>query len=97
MCYGIVTKSLYSFLVFVEEGVVYEFYGVRYCKPRKYRYISVTFLGCLNRSGSQNKKERLLVQDMPLFRCAIISHIPILESDFLPIHHFYDFTGYFCS
>jgi hypothetical protein len=72
MCYSIETKLLYSFLVFAEEGILFEFYGVRHCKPRKYRYMSVTFLGCLNRSGGQNKKERWLIQDLPLFRRAII-------------------------
>jgi hypothetical protein len=72
ICYGIVTKLLYSLLVFAKEGILHEFYGVRHCKSTKCRYIFVTFLGCLDRSGSQNKKESWLVQDLPLFRRAII-------------------------
>jgi hypothetical protein len=51
MRYGIVTKMLYSLLVFDKEGILYEFYGVRHCMSRKHRYIVVTFLGCLNRSS----------------------------------------------
>jgi hypothetical protein len=42
MCYSNVTKLLHSLLAFVKEGILFEFYIVRYCKPRKYRYIFVT-------------------------------------------------------
>jgi hypothetical protein len=56
MCYSIVTKWLHSLLVFAKEGILLEFYHVRYCKPRKCRYIFVTFWGCLNRGGGQEKK-----------------------------------------
>ena len=56
MCYGIVTKWLHSLLVFAKEGILLEFYHVRYCEPRKCRYIFVTFWGCLNHGGGQEKK-----------------------------------------
>ncbi len=42
MCYSNVTKLLHSLLAFVKEGILFEFYVVRYCKPSKYRYIFVT-------------------------------------------------------
>jgi hypothetical protein len=67
-CYSIVTKSLHSLLVFAKEGVLLEFYEVKHCKPRKHRYIFVTFLGGLYHGGGQKKEwERWQVQDLPLF------------------------------
>jgi hypothetical protein len=42
--------------VFAKEGVLLEFYEVKHCKPRKYRYIFVTFLGGLYLGGGQKKK-----------------------------------------
>ena len=56
MCYGIVTKWLHPLLVFAKEGILLEFYDIRHCKARKCRYIFVTFFGCLNRGGGQEKK-----------------------------------------
>jgi hypothetical protein len=58
LCYSIVTKSLHSLLVFAKEGVLLEFYEVKHCKPRKYRYIFVTFLGGLYHGGGQKKEWR---------------------------------------
>jgi hypothetical protein len=42
MCYSNVTNLLHSLLAFAKEGILFEFYVVRYCKPRKHRYIYVT-------------------------------------------------------
>ncbi len=56
MCYSNVTRWLHSLLLFAKEGILLEFYDVRHCKPRKFRYVFVTFFGCLNRGGVQEKK-----------------------------------------
>ena len=60
MCYSNVTRWLHSLLVFAKEGILLEFYDVRHCKPRKFRYVFVTFFGCLNRGGGQEKKGRMV-------------------------------------
>jgi hypothetical protein len=60
MCYSNVTRWLHSLLVFAKEGILLEFYDVRHCKPRKCRYVFVTFFCCLNRGGGQEKKGRMV-------------------------------------
>jgi hypothetical protein len=73
ICYSIVTKLRYSFLGFAEEGILFEFYGVRHCKPRKYRYIFVTFLDCLNRGGGQKKGQMAGTQSAPFSTCHFLA------------------------
>jgi hypothetical protein len=92
ICYDIVTKRLCSLKMYVKIGILLEFYGVRLCEPRKFRYLSVTFLGCLN-CGGQKKKSDSRYKTCTFFDVPLLFiNIPIPESDFLPVHHPDDFS-----
>jgi len=55
MCYGNVTKWLYSLLLFTNNDILLEFYDVRHCEPGKNCYLYVTFLDCLNCGGLKKR------------------------------------------
>ena len=78
--------------MYAKIGILLEFYGVRLCEPRKFRYLSVTFLGCLN-CGGQKKKSDSRYKTCTFFDVPLLFiNIPIPESDFLPVHHPDDFS-----